>query len=104
MSQLDLSSSRNRVIAIVTPGKELQSCCRLLSADDADGASTINGAGWNKFDSAKGHAYATTDQADWNDEEARAVFRMLRKYSKQLEAMGVDWEEIDSLYSYLSPW
>lgn len=85
-------------------GKELQACCKLLSGDDTDGASERNNIGWNKFDSRIGHQYAELDQTKWTDDDARMIFRMLKKYRKQLISLGVDWTAIDLEYSYLTPY
>lgn len=88
----------------MTKGTELQSCCQLLSNDDNDGASERNNIGWNKFDSRIGHQYSQIAQQSWTDDDARMIFRMLKKYRKQLESVGVDWEGIDLEYSYLTPY
>lgn len=57
-----------------------------------DGASTQDGQGFNRFDSEFGHSLARAN--NWTPKQARAAWKMTRKYRRQLEAVGIDWNAI----------
>lgn len=58
----------------------LLACC--------DGASKIDGAGFNKFDSV--FAHDVYPKRPWTPGQTFAMWRMLQKYRKQLRGLGVD--------------
>lgn len=56
-----------------------------------DGATTKDGAGFNKYDSH--FARDLADRPFWTYKQANAVFKMLGKYRVQLAGMGLDYTE-----------
>ncbi len=66
--------------AIESAVANLLACC--------DGASKVDGAGFNKFDSV--FARDLHNKKPWSPKQLWAMWRMLQKYRKQLSGMGVD--------------
>ena len=63
-------------------------------AAKCDGASTEDGAGFNKVDSFFGKSMAAKPSYDWTANQSRALWRMIEKYKKQLLNYGVDYSAI----------
>jgi SWI/SNF-related matrix-associated actin-dependent regulator 1 of chromatin subfamily A len=59
-----------------------------------DGARSIDGAGFNKFDKDFGRQMAMIPQERWTDRQASAIHQMLRKYRAQLLGMGINYDQI----------
>lgn len=58
-------------------------------AGHCDGASSLDGAGFNRFDAPRGRAWAL--QPELTAAQARNAHATLRKYQKQLERLGIDY-------------
>ena len=68
--------------------------CVLALAGRCDGASTWDGAGYNKYDAPFGHSLARQIESGGGSltlKQRRAAYRMLRKYRNQLGGMGLDY-------------
>lgn len=74
-------------------GRELQQCLKLLAGQD-DGAEKKDGAGFNKRDTNVGNEFAFISQDKWNEEEVGMIYILLRKYRRQLKAMGVEYDSL----------
>src|SRR3990167_3245713 len=61
-------------------------------AGACDYAQQKDNVGFNKFDSRFGHTLA--GKADWTPGQTRAAWQMIRKYSGQLTAVGIDYSAI----------
>lgn len=57
-----------------------------------DGAVTLDGVGYNKFDSY--FVRSLMDQPTWTPKQERALHKLLRKYVRQLETMGISYDQI----------
>ena len=57
-----------------------------------DGASTQDGSGFNGWDAP--FARDLAEKKPWTPGQRRAVWRMLRKYSRQLDGFGISYAEI----------
>ena len=71
----------------MTDIKQVQEAVKYL-AGTCDGASTWDGHGFNKVDTAFGHSLA--QQERWTEKQAITAQKMLRKYKQQLVAAGFD--------------
>lgn len=63
-------------------------------AANCDGAVSDDGMGFNGADTAFGHRAAATDPQGWTPNIARRAWSMLRKYSRQLSAAGIDYADL----------
>ncbi len=70
-----------------TPHDQILAALRYLAKQDPDQARDVNGIGFNKPDSYLGHALASQDKLT-NGQAIRA-YRMLCKYRRQLEGVGL---------------
>lgn len=59
-----------------------------------DGATAQDGAGFNRFDASFGHKLANIEEEAWSDGQRYAVWEMVRKYTGQLAAAGIDFGSI----------
>ena len=59
-----------------------------------DGASTEDGVGFNGSDTKFGHRCSLLTVDEWSDAITLEAYIMLEKYSKQLMAYGIDYEEL----------
>lgn len=59
-----------------------------------DGAHSLDGQGYNRYDADFGRRLAEKPEAAWSDRERRAAWEMLRKYRGQLAQYGIDYDEI----------
>jgi len=60
-----------------------------------DGAVALDGQGFSKFDSERGHRFASEDPSSWDDNKVRYVRNFLGKYRDQLyKHHGMDLELI----------
>lgn len=57
-------------------------------------AADYDGQGFNKPDSWFGHAAASIPVSDWDDDMAITARAMIRKYKKQLQKFGIDWDAL----------
>jgi len=55
-------------------------------------ATTWDGEGFNKFDADFGHSLA--NYQTWSPKQARAAWKMVRKYKEQLTQAGIDYDKI----------
>jgi len=69
---------------------ELQRCARALAALDGDHALEQNGVGFSQSDTTFGHVLATTPVEAWSDDLVVAAHRVLFKYRRQLDDLGLD--------------
>jgi SWI/SNF-related matrix-associated actin-dependent regulator of chromatin subfamily A-like protein 1 len=60
-----------------------------------DSAQATDGAGYNKIDAPFGHRLAEKPETVWTERERYAAWRMLEKYSTQLEALGIRYGDIE---------
>ena len=59
-----------------------------------DGASTLDNAGFNKFDKDFGRSMAMLPQERWTQRQTFAVHKMLHKYRVQLLGLGINYDQI----------
>jgi SWI/SNF-related matrix-associated actin-dependent regulator 1 of chromatin subfamily A len=59
-----------------------------------DGANAQDGQGFSRLDAPLGHNIAAKPASEWTDRQAAAAYQMLRKYSTQLAAYGLDYAAI----------
>lgn len=59
-----------------------------------DGASSVDGLGFNKADSRYGMMLALVSESKWNNVVIYEAWNMLAKYQSQLLSMGFDYNEI----------
>lgn len=59
-----------------------------------DGASTRDGAGFNRYDAGFARELADLPAERWSTKQIRAAWWMLRKYRKQLGEQGIDYDAI----------
>lgn len=57
-------------------------------------AADYDGQGFNKPDSWFGHAAASIPASEWDDDMAITARAMIRKYKKQLEGFGIEWDAL----------
>lgn len=67
---------------------------RALSARDQDYASIQNGIGFNGADTAFGNQMAAVPAERWTLRQSQAVHKMLAKYQRQLESVGISYAAI----------
>lgn len=72
----------------------LADAVRALAKVD-DYASSLDGQGFNKFDAEFGNKMALTPWPAWTPKQKRAVWRMLRKYRRQLLMFGINYEQLE---------
>jgi len=72
----------------------LHAAIQHLAADDPDHAANLNGVGFNKFDNQFGHDLAAIPAEQWTPRQTRKVWAILKKYSGQLSAAGIDYDAI----------
>ncbi len=61
-------------------------------AECCDHATTWDTRGFNKFDASFGHSLAK--QPSWTPKQARAAWKMVRKYRRQLTVIGINYYDI----------
>lgn len=76
---------------------ELQECLKAL-LEECDGAEKRDKKGFNKLDSPIAHQYSMILQTEWSEEQKGMIYRMLKKYSKQLLTKGVVYDELPYWY------
>lgn len=81
-------------------GNELQYGLSLLSSA-CDGASSRDSAGFNRMDAQLGHRLAQIAQDLWSEQDKADTLHMLKKYKKQLENLGFDYDRELVGYFYL---
>lgn len=74
-------------------GEPLEYAVKLL-AQCCDGAMTNDNSGFNKLDAGIGKELAQKPFGSWSPQQKRMAWRMLAKYAKQLERLGVIYTEI----------
>lgn len=58
-------------------------------------AQSWDGAGFSKYDAPFGHEmYHKYTEYGWSPKQARAIWKMLKKYRKQLASNGIDFETL----------
>ncbi len=70
---------------------ELQKAVKFL-AERCDHATTWDTRGFNKFDAEFGHSLAK--QSNWSPKQARAAWKLIRKYRRQLVTIGINYYDI----------
>lgn len=81
-------------------GNSHELAIRRLAELDGDRATSRNGVGFNKEDSALGHQLAATPQSAWTAEQAEIAKGMTKRYRRQLEREGF---QVGDLGDVLSP-
>jgi len=64
-------------------------------AGSCDGARSLDGVGFNRYDSDWGHSLADEDPDYWDDQKLVRIYNMIRKYNGQLVNHGIDLFELD---------
>ncbi|MFA5386033.1 MAG: SNF2-related protein, partial [Eubacteriales bacterium] len=57
-----------------------------------DGAVTLDGAGYNRFDSY--FMRSLMEKEHWSPKQERAAYKVIKKYTGQLRSMGVEYDQI----------
>ena len=65
-----------------------------ILAGSCDGASSLDGAGFNRMDTDFGHVLAETAPTRWSPKMAGIAHRFAVKYRRQLATAGIDAEQI----------
>lgn len=71
----------------------LKRAAQILSGA-CDGARSIDGSGFNKFDTAKGLRLASLPDGEWNEVVNAQAYTLLAKYRKQLQKAGFDFAQV----------
>ena len=74
------------------PTREILHLAVEAIADRCDGAQVRDGEGFNRDDTEFGFEMAEKKMEEWTYEECVNVWRMLRKYHRQLDEEGMNWE------------
>lgn len=78
----------------VSPDPLLVRAVRAI-ADRCDGAASDDGRGFSGTDAPFGRSLASIPPEGWTPETSRAAWEMLRKYRRQLDTLGIDYDEIE---------
>lgn len=83
-SVVEATEDRRPEEVVLSPERiqAVHQCLQLLANGDPDGATKINGVGFNKFDGTRGHQLATLRELSLAD--AQAGLEIIRKYKRQL--------------------
>ena len=63
-------------------------------AHACDGASTRDGAGFNRMDAHLGKFLAGIPESSWGEDDRRWAYNILRKYTAQLARYGVIFKDL----------
>lgn len=63
-------------------------------AHECNRATTWDHKGFSKYDVDFGHRMADLPVEKWTHGQAKGVYKMLKKYRKQLASMGIDYDHL----------
>jgi SNF2 family DNA or RNA helicase len=68
-----------------------------------DYASTVDGQGFNKYDTDFGHSLAERPFERWTARQLKAAWKLIRKYKGQLKNYGIDFDSIPEPPEIIQP-
>ena len=97
-------SQQPRILITNADEIKIKIAIRKLS-DLCDGAHSVDGAGFSKYDAHFGHVLAQKSykQFGWTFKMTVAAYKLAWRYRKQLAGCGIELPDLPAVRSYVSP-